>query len=159
LTCLTSLAPVASAAPLTTGPDAAQAVIVRINLERSEAGVSALVEQDELALAARRHARDMVRRHYFSHTTLGGRSMVDRLLTVGYLGPAVGRWSVGEVLAWGTGPLSTPAAAVAAWMRSPVHRRTLLSAAYREVGVGVQPGTPTGRASATYAAELGVTGR
>ena len=33
-----------------------------------------------------------------------------------------------------------------AWMHSPGHRENLLKGAYREIGVGIQLGTPTGTA-------------
>jgi len=62
------------------------------------------------------------------------------------------------VLAWGSGPRSTAAAAVDAWMHSPPHRRVLLYPVYREIGVGIEPGTPFGASGATFAAELGSTG-
>lgn len=96
----------------------------------------------------------MVSRHYFAHTSPAGRTFVDRLRAAGYLWPARS-WSAGEVLAWGAGELSTPAATVGAWMRSPVHRRVLLRRRYREIGVGIAAGTPPGDRGATYAAELG----
>ena len=84
--------------------------------------------------------------------------MADRLRTAGYIREAR-RWSVAEVLAWGTGSQGTPAAIVAAWLDSPSHRRVLLSDVYRDVGIGVAPGIPlggfAGLAGATFAAELG----
>ena len=157
---LTSLLTAVPVAPGATCPDYGEtAVICAINAERHAAARPPVAPQPQLALAANRHARDMVRRRYFSHTTLGGRSMVDRLLAVGYLGRGTGAWEVGEVLAWGAGPLSTPAATVAAWMQSPSHRRVLLWPDYDEVGVGIEPGTPFGGAGATFAAELGSTDR
>ena len=135
-----------------------EAVICAINAQRRAAELAPVSVNPKLALAARRHARDMVRRQYFSHTTLGGRSMVDRLTAAGYLTRGIGRWAVGEVLAWGSGPLGTPASAVDAWMHSPPHRRVLLYPAYREIGVGIEPGTPFAKPGATFAAELGSTG-
>ena len=109
-----------------------------------------------LALAAQRHTRDMVRRGFFSHVTPDGRGMTARVRATGYL-RNVTTWALGETLAWGTGPCSTPAATVAAWMESPSHRRVMLGRRYLEVGVGVALGVPSCRAAsgATYAAELG----
>ena len=155
---LTSLLTAAPVAPGATCPDYGEtAVICAINAERQAAGRPPVAPHPKLALAARRHARDMVRRRYFSHTTLGGRSMTDRLFAVGYLARGIGRWAVGEVLAWGTGARSTPAATVAAWMQSPSHRRVLLWPDYDQVGVGIEPGTPFGGSGATFAAEFGGT--
>ncbi|MGH2968187.1 MAG: CAP domain-containing protein, partial [Solirubrobacteraceae bacterium] len=124
---------------------------------RLDRGLPEIGARPELELAAQRHARDMVRRRYFSHVTPGGRTMTARLRTAGYVGDTVS-WAAGEVLAWGSGKRSTPAAAVAAWMDSPAHRRVLLDRRYRDVGIGVALGTPVGsfrRPAATYAAELG----
>jgi uncharacterized protein YkwD len=82
--------------------------------------------------------------------------MVDRLRA--YIGGGR-RWAVGETLAWGRGSLATPEAIVAAWLESPPHRRVLLEARYRDVGIGVTTGVPVaGDPGVTYAAELGVRG-
>ena len=138
--------------------DGEAAVVCAINAERSERSRAPLIVRAELATAARRHARDMVARRYFAHTSPSGRTFVDRLRDAGYLWP--GRsWAAGEVLAWGSGSLSTAAATVAAWMRSPGHRRVLLRKRYREIGVGIASGTPAGVSGATYAAELGLVRR
>ena len=131
------------------------ALVCEINLERRAYERPPLAVQVDLAQAAKQQASDMARLGFFSHVTPSGRTMVDRLRSVGYLTRDAGPWWAGEVLAWGTGALGTPAAIVDAWMRSPGHRRVLLGRVYREVGVGVARGTPVGRPGATYAAELG----
>ena len=43
-------------------------------------------------------------------------------------------------------------------MESPSHRRVLLSARYREIGVGVVGGVPAGGGGTTFAAEFGAIG-
>lgn len=132
---------------------AAAATVCVLNEERASRGLGRLRPQALLERAAERHVRDMVRRRYFSHTTLGGVTFDERLrsYTRGY------RWGVGETLAWGRGTRSTPAATVQAWLDSPPHRRVVLGERYRDVGVGVAYGLPVlGGAGATYAAELGV---
>ena len=93
---------------------------------------------------------------FFAHTSLGGRTLGDRLRAAGYVDPGE-RWIAGEVLAWGWGRQATPAATVRAWMASPPHRRLLRDRDYRQVGVGVVPGAPVAHPAgpdATYAAEL-----
>ena len=55
-------------------------------------------------------------------------------------------WRAGEALAWGSGSASTPRSIVAAWMRSPGHRRIVLDPGYDVAGFGVTRGTPTGSA-------------
>ena len=44
-----------------------------------------------------------------------------------------------------------------AWLESPSHRRVVLDADYRDVGIGVVPGLPLSTGpGATYAADYGV---
>lgn len=109
-----------------------------------------------LALAGERHARDMVRRRYFAHRARSGSHADDRARRSGYLRDREG-WIIAEVLAWGTGGKSTPVATVDAWMRSRGHRRVLVHAALRDLGVGIARGIPlAGRADGgTFVAVLG----
>lgn len=75
----------------------------------------------------------------------------------GYLRDAVA-WALGETLAWGIERRSTPAATVGAWMDSGTHRRVLLNRRYRELGIGVEHGTPLAPSldsAATFVAEFG----
>jgi uncharacterized protein YkwD len=138
-------------------PDPAAAVVCEINDRRAGRGLEPLAVDRRLERAGEAHARDMVRRGYFSHASPEGARVGDRLRAAGYIAEGIA-WRVGEVLAWGRGDRSTPSAAVAAWMRSPLHRRVLLRAHYREIGVGVAAGVPFGGAGRTYATELGVLG-
>jgi uncharacterized protein YkwD len=50
----------------------------------------------------------------------------------------------------------TPAAMVDAWMHSPGHRLNLLHRSFRDVGIGIVAGTPTGGGGATYTTDFGV---
>ena len=130
--------------------------ICLVNAERTERGLRPLRLNHRLAVAARGHARDMVRRDYFSHDSFSGASFVDRIRHNGYLR---GRraWVVGENLAWGAGNRSTPASIVRAWMNSPGHRANILQRRFREVGIGLAMGAPTGSfdTAATYATDFG----
>jgi uncharacterized protein YkwD len=137
--------------------EAAMSVMREINRERGARELVRLAGDPRLALAAQRHTRDMVRRRFFSHVTPDGRGMRARVRATGYLWN-VAAWALGETLAWGAGPCSTPATTVAAWMASPSHRRVMLSRRYVEIGVGVALGVPSEPApatGATYAAEFG----
>jgi uncharacterized protein YkwD len=128
-----------------------------INRERGARELVRLAGDPKLALAAQRRTRDMVRRRFFSHVTPDGRGMSAWVRATGYL-RKMAAWALGETLAWGAGPCSTPAATVAAWMDSPSHRRVMLSRRYLEIGVGVALGVPFEPApatGATYAAEFG----
>jgi uncharacterized protein YkwD len=56
---------------------------------------------------------------------------------------------VGENIAWGEGPSSTPASIVKAWMASPDHRENILDTAYKDVGIGLALGSPQAADSST----------
>jgi uncharacterized protein YkwD len=151
--------PAASATPASV----ARRVIVRatlctLNAERARHGLPKLRLNKRLSKAARRHARDMVRRDYFAHDSLGGGSFVDRIRRTGYMRNA-SRWSVGENLAWGTHDRSAPRAITTMWMNSPGHRANILSASFREVGIGLAIGAPNANGpAATYATDFGSRG-
>jgi uncharacterized protein YkwD len=144
----------ASAAACGGGP--ARATHCLINVERKQRGLAPLRSNAKLIRAAHRHSLDMVARRYFAHQSLSGRTLVDRLRVIGYLGGGCSSWAAGETIAWGSGGGKSPASRVAAWMRSRTHRPILLGASFRELGIGVAPGTPTGsRAGRTYTADFG----
>jgi uncharacterized protein YkwD len=112
-----------------------------VDERRRAAGRSAWRNDDRLGLAARRHADDMVDRDYFSHESPGGRDVMDRVRRTGWAARR-SRWRAGETLAWGLGSRSTPRSLVAAWMRSPGHRRILLDTGFDAAGIGVVRGAP-----------------
>jgi hypothetical protein len=128
--------------PFEVAPASARAAL-RCEIERIHAqrGLRRLHDDKRLDKAARRHARDMVVRHYFSHYTPAGRDVADRARRTGYAKSRCA-WRLGEVLAWGVAGRSTAAATVRAWMDSPEHRHILLSSAYSDLGVGTAAGTP-----------------
>lgn len=114
-----------------------------VNEQRRAAGLRGLVHSRPLAAAAAGHARDMRRREYFGHTSLDGRSFIDRIRHAGYMrGQEGGPWKVGETLAWGAGRRATPAALVDALMASPTHRDVITDGIFRELGIGLVRGTP-----------------
>jgi uncharacterized protein YkwD len=119
-----------------------QSVTCLINERRDEHGQKPVRENARLRHAAVNHSQAMVSNSFFSHTAPNGSSFVDRIESAGYMRGAR-LWLVGENLVWGTGELSTPAALVKAWMESPAHRANLLKGRFKEIGVGVQRGTPS----------------
>jgi uncharacterized protein YkwD len=135
----------------------AQATLCLVNGERRSRGLHALRPNRRLAAVARRHSRDMVRGGFFSHTAPDGTTFLDRIRRSGYLRSAR-RWRVGEDLGWGSGTGATAGANVRAWMHSPPHRKTILTAAFREAGVGVVRGVPVPGAGdgATFTMDFGV---
>jgi uncharacterized protein YkwD len=123
-------------------PDLArEALVCEIGRLRARRDLRRLDSDDRLAKAARRHAADMVDRHYFSHYSPAGADVADRARRTGYAKRACS-WRLGEVLAWGVGGRSTAAATVRAWMDSPGHRHILVSNRYSDLGVGTVAGTP-----------------
>lgn len=136
-----------------------EATICLVNLRRSAHDRPPLRRHGSLSRVARRHARDMVLRGYFSHSTPEGKDLDDRIARSRYARkrPARGgqarrrRVLAAENLAWGERSRSTPAAVVASWMRSAPHRRLLLGRRFEDVGIGVVRRSPRG-SGATYVA-------
>jgi uncharacterized protein YkwD len=147
----------ASATPSEVGKrTVVRATLCTLNAERTRHGLPRLKLNGKLSAAARLHARDMVRRDYFAHDSLGGGTFVDRIRQSGYLKDA-SSWAVGENLAWGSHERSAPRAITASWMDSAGHRANILSPEFREVGIGFAMGAPGASGpAATYATEFGL---
>jgi uncharacterized protein YkwD len=142
--------------PSEIGLDAAgQATVCLVNRERTQRGLTPLGLNQLLCSASLEHSQDMVRRHYFEHSTPEGRTVIDRLRAVGYAQGASA--STGENLAYGVGAKATPAAIVRAWMHSPGHRADILRPAFTEIGIGIALGAPPrpGSDGATYTTDFG----
>lgn len=142
--------------PITAGEEAArEAMYCLINERRAEAGREKLTRSDSLAKAANQFAAEMVEEQFFSHVTPEGADLTDRARQSGYLrGYQV--WALGENIGWGSGVLGSPRQMMDALMKSPGHRRNILSRRYRNLGVGVSTGIPLGgRFGATYVQEFG----
>src|SRR5688500_18386166 len=132
------------------------AVLCLHNEIRARHDLPLLRENLRLRRAAAGHSEDMVSRRYFEHTAPGGVTMVDRILRARYARNDQS-WAFGENLAWGTGRLATPRGVMQAWMESPGHRANVLRRSYRELGIGVVTGIPSGGGNgATYTADFGV---
>jgi uncharacterized protein YkwD len=141
-------------------PDAGNLQLIRGALDclhdqvRSQRGHRTLAGNAALEEAAAEHTDDMIARGYFDHDTPEGGTFDERSLTAGYARRNDG-WSLGENLIWATGDLATPSALMNAWMGSAGHRKNILTARYRELGLAVRLGTPTGEAGVTVSAEFG----
>jgi uncharacterized protein YkwD len=135
------------------------AILCLHNVIRTQHDLPALRANVRLRDAAEGHSQNMVSRGFFDHTTPNGVTMVDRILHARYTSRNQA-WTLGENLAWATGTMATPRGVVKMWMDSPGHRANILKRAYREIGVGVVTGTPTGSdRGATYTADFGVVRR
>jgi uncharacterized protein YkwD len=132
----TTAAP-ATAAPTTAAPsgggqsgdrDLERRVIELTNRHRQDNGCPPLTPNDKLHASALGHSVDMATRNYFSHTSLDGSSMRDRIERQGYA------WRMlAENIAAG---YRTPESVVEGWMNSPGHRANILNCGLTEIGVG-----------------------
>ncbi len=118
-----------------------EAMVCEIAELRQRRDARGLRPSAELDVAAGLHAADMFQRRYFSHVSPGGGDLTDRARRSGFAKRTCS-WAVGEVLAWGVGSRSTARGTVRAWLRSPSHRRILVSERYGQLGLGMQLGTP-----------------
>ena len=98
---------------------------------------------------------------FFAHDSLRGGRFWQRLRPH-YPQRGQALWSVGENLLWAT-PQVNAAQAVTMWLASATHRRTLLRARWREVGLAAvharsAPGFFGGREVTIVTADFGVRG-
>jgi uncharacterized protein YkwD len=90
-----------------------------------------------LAQASAAHSTDMAAMNYFSHTSLDGRSMSDRVNATGYA------WaSLGENIAAGYPDIDS---VIDGWMRSDGHCANLMNPTFDEVGLACVPGAAGSR--------------
>jgi uncharacterized protein YkwD len=130
---------------------AKKATLCLLNRIRRSKGLRPFRHNRRLSRASQRHARAMVRRHFFAHG-----NFVSRIKSARYLRAARG-WTVGENIAWGAWELATPKSIVRAWMDSPGHRANILSHGFREIGIGLKRGAPVRGMdrAATYVTDFG----
>jgi uncharacterized protein YkwD len=110
----------------------AEGLVERMNELRADHGLRPVTVSARLEESAAEHAVAMAKRGVFAHST-DGRSFATRIAR--HYPRRSGRsWSVGENLCFGTLDFSA-AACLGLWLASPPHRRNLLDAAWRELGV------------------------
>jgi len=134
----------ASPAQAITMTRAERQVLTLVNNTRAAHGLHKLRMVASLERAARAHSREMVSRDYFSHSSFSGESFASRLVRFGYSRAGCTRWTVGEDIAYGSGSAGKPKAIFRAWMNSPAHRAVILTARFRNAGVGRARGTYSG---------------
>lgn len=106
-----------------------QAALDMINAERAKQGCSPLQIDAKLSAAAERESRDMVTKHFFSHTEPDGTTPGSRVKDAGYIYQMIGEnIEVND---------ASPEDAVTAWMNSPGHRANILTCAFKETGIAV----------------------
>ena len=136
-----------------------QGVLEDMNAFRREHGLAQLRMSSALSSAARKHSTDMATRGYFSHTSVGG-TPFDRRIARFYPMGNKHYWSVGENLLWSS-PDVDAAHALEMWINSFEHRKVMLTARWREIGLAAvhvpsAPGTYGGREVTIVTADFGI---
>jgi hypothetical protein len=104
-----------------------------IGWARSHAGLRMLRDSRLLDRSSLLRAASIRRCQNFSHTACG-ESFVSVFARVRYFR---GRATVGENLAWGSGPGGSARATLAAWLASAPHRENLLTRGWRDEGLNL----------------------
>jgi uncharacterized protein YkwD len=119
-----------------------QQVLLLLNQIRRQHGLGALALSTPLRSAARGHSADMLQNGYFDHNsaTESWDARVSRYLKSS---------TMGETIARGRGATASAAGVVSQWMRSTPHRRVILTAGFRLVGIGIAMGAVDGTVMAT----------
>jgi len=134
-------------------------VLVELNAIRRRHGLTPLRLSRPLSTAADAHSRAMGTFGFFAHDSRDGSEFWQRVQR--FYGPdGYKSWSVGENLLWSSGALSA-AAALKLWMGSPGHRRNILTARWREIGLSAlkvrsAPGVYGGRDVVIITTDFGV---
>lgn len=99
-----------------------------INGVRTSAGVGSVTYNAKLDNAAQGHAQDMYENDYFSHTSLDGRALSDRVNATGY------KWKkVGENIGKGQ---TSEQEVLDGWVASPGHQANNVDPDFEEFGLG-----------------------
>jgi uncharacterized protein YkwD len=134
------------------------ATLCLIDWVRASYHLRPLRANPELQGVATSQALDMVRRDYFADARPTGQTPVGLIAATRYAAQTA-KLTIGQNIAWGSGDAATPASIVAAWMRSPPHRKIILTGGFHDAGVGVSATLPSilgqGADGATYAIEFG----
>src|SRR3954454_8002834 len=133
---------------------AARSTLCLLNNERAAHRFRPVRPDSQLSRAARRHAADMVAKHYFDHVSPSGATPTTRIRATGWM-QSRRSWTIAENIGEGSGELASPRAVVSAWMQSPEHRVHILAPEFSQIGIGIALGTPAGEAGATYSTDFG----
>jgi uncharacterized protein YkwD len=134
-------------------------VLTNLNAVRTRHHLRPLRVSVQLEAAANEHSVQMARVGYFAHESANGSSFWRRLQRF-YPDRGFRYWSVGENLLWSS-PSVDASGAVNMWMRSLEHRRNILTAQWREIGLSAvhvpnAPGVYGGREVTIITSDFGV---
>jgi uncharacterized protein YkwD len=114
---------------------AQQSMLCLTNYARTQSGLTALQLDATLNEAGQAKLAADIACNEFTHTPCGNPFSA---VFGTYLSGARG-YQIGENIAWGTGPLGTPRQTMNGWLHSEGHRANILTAAFRDLGVGYLP--------------------
>lgn len=117
-------------------PNQAAQVISLVNQARQENGLPALALDPALERAALAHSLDMDCNNFLNHTGSDGSTWYDRVRAEGY---AYNK-ALENIYAGDPGYGGDPAAVVAWWLNSAIHRAAILNPEVSQIGVGVTNG-------------------
>ena len=109
-----------------------QELFTEVNRVRAEHHLIPLSRRSDLDQIAAAHSLDMAQRGYFSHESPEGANPFDRIKTADIAGMTLAAENLGL-----TSETNPTLAIVRSWLKSPDHRRNLLSAAMNATGVGI----------------------
>ena len=113
--------------------DLEKKAFVLINNIRRMNGLKELIWSDDVAKIARQHSNSMAGNKFFSHRGLDGSMIDDRADSIG-----LKKWrAIGENIAYNRGYAKATEFAVECWMKSAGHRENLLTASWKETGIGI----------------------
>ena len=110
-------------------------VLAELNAIRRAHGLVPLRLAPSLGAAAELHSRNMGTNGFFGHDSRDGSGFSKRVQRF-YDSKGYGTWAVGENLLWAS-PSIDAAEALQLWMKSPGHRRNILTPRWREIGVAI----------------------
>jgi len=156
----TPSSPAARTSSVAVTPALARSLLDEVNHTRRANGLRPLVYSRSLAKAATAHAQALAVSGQFTHAWPANGKLFGNWIRSFYPTRGFRTWSAGENLLWAS-PAFSPANAVQQWLNSPVHRRVMLTPAWRELGIGVvsavaAPGFYGGRDVQIAAAEFGL---
>ncbi|RYY28143.1 MAG: CAP domain-containing protein [Sphingobacteriaceae bacterium] len=96
--------------------------------------VAPVIWNDQLTVAAAKHAQDMFNQHYFSHESRNGDHIQDRFQKAGYGTAGFRRYVIGENIAQGQQSIEQVNQEL---FKSENHCKNLMNPAFKEVGVYV----------------------
>jgi uncharacterized protein YkwD len=134
-------------------------VLSQLNKIRAQHGLLPVRINARLTAAAAQHSKDMGAAGYFAHNSNDGTAFWKRI-GKWYASNGYGYWSVGENLLWSS-PEVDPVGAMQLWMNSPEHRKNILTARWREIGISAvhfnaAPGTYKGLEVTIITTDFGI---